>query len=119
MRFSKHVGFDDRRDVLHGHLVDHHRASAAGVTVHQRQYFHLVLRAATQLLERIAANVGLVNLNRAAATTEHDQTVVLHGFADTVPKEPSGLEGNPEGPVKLVGADALLARRDQEDRLKP
>src|SRR5665213_300881 len=39
----------------------------------------------------------------------------LHRFADAMRHEPSGLVGNPQHPVKLVGADALL-RRSHEVR---
>lgn len=33
--------------------------------------------------------------------------------------EPGGFEGHAQGPVKLVGADALLAGGNQEDSLQP
>jgi hypothetical protein len=33
--------------------------------------------------------------------------------------KPSGLEGHPDGPMKLVGAKALLGSRQQVDGLEP
>ena len=47
------------------------------------------------------------------------RVAVAHGFADAVRHEPSGLEGDAQGAVKLVGADALLAAGDQIHRLQP
>ena len=43
----------------------------------------------------------------------------LHGEADTMAKEPSGLVGHFQGAVHLMGADALLAAAHQVHGLQP
>src|SRR3569623_1828993 len=78
------------------HVVDRKAASAASV-----------------------ADESLVGFNETAARAEHAGCVRLHRFADAVRHEPSGFQGDAEGTVKLVRADALLAARDQVHCLKP
>ena len=48
-----------------------------------------------------------------------DAAVVLHGLADAVRHEPSGLVGDAEHAVQLVGGHALLARCQQVRRQQP
>ena len=42
-----------------------------------------------------------------------------HGLADAMPEKPRGFQAAVEGPPKLAGADALLRRGQQVDRLEP
>jgi hypothetical protein len=57
--------------------------------------------------------------SRAAAGAERGEIAGAHGFADAVRHETGGFEGDSEGAVKLIGADALLAGDDEVNRLKP
>lgn len=67
----------------------------------------------------LAADEGLVGFDGLALSTKRTKATFLHGFADAMRHEPSGLEGNAQGPVKLVGADALLAGANKVDRDQP
>src|SRR5262249_41095912 len=67
----------------------------------------------------IAANEGFIDFDDTAARAKRRESAFLHRLADTVRHEPCALEGNAQGAVQLIGADALLARRDQEDCLQP
>lgn len=117
--------FSQDRDKGHGlKVVYNHAARASGVTVHKGQHLVFVfvtapLLRALGLLGAIIADKGFVHFNGAATFTEHLQPVRLHGLADTVTHEPSSFEGHAKGTMQLVGANALLAGRNQEDGLQP
>src|SRR5205823_2448219 len=55
----------------------------------------------------------------AAVAPELLQAAVLHRLADAMRHKPCGLESDAESAMQLVRADALFARRDQEDSLEP
>jgi hypothetical protein len=81
---------------------------------------HVAAAARMGLLHRLAANVGHVRLNSLALTAERRVVVLrLHGLADPMGEEPSGLHAAIKGPLDLPSADALLAARDKLDGLKP
>ena len=60
-----------------------------------------------------------IHFNGAAIGAERSQVAFSHGFPDTVSHEPGGLESNPKGSMKLVGAKALLGGRQQVNGLEP
>jgi hypothetical protein len=64
------------------------------------------------------AEIGFVSFNGLARTTDQI-AVILHGFADAMPQEPSGLHAAIEHPLNLASADAFLAGTHQMDDLKP
>src|SRR3982750_4149361 len=63
--------------------------------------------------------VGLVNFHNAAVAAHRRKRARAQRLADAVRHKPRRLQGDAQGAVKLVRADALLARHHQEDRLKP
>jgi len=54
-----------------------------------------------------------------SSTTKLRERRVPHCLADAVPEEPRSLKRNLQHPVKLVGANALLAGANKVDCLKP
>lgn len=105
--------------------VGHMERTNAPITLDEREYgllagaadFSGALGAVPILL--LAADVGFVRFNKLADTTHWRRITVPHGFTDAMRHEPSGLESDAQGPMKLIGANALLAGRDQEDGLQP
>ena len=81
-----------------------------GRTLHEAAARHEVLSL---------PEVGLVSLDDLANAAQGIEPARAHGLADAMREEPSGLEGDAKRPVQLVGADGLLARRHEEDGLKP
>lgn len=68
----------------------------------------------------LSADIGFIRLNKTALATQGaGQLAVAHCLADAMRHEPSGLKGDAKYPVKLIAADPLLRRAQQEDRLKP
>jgi hypothetical protein len=63
--------------------------------------------------------VGFIALDDLPDATKRVQASRAHRLADAMAHEPRGLERDAQGPVQLVGADALLARRHQVDGLQP
>src|ERR1022692_2701207 len=123
---GKHGGF--RRDVLAQkrneslalQTMDNHAASAPGVAVDQRQHFPLLRRTILGLrLARVDADKGFVNFDRTAAATKRSVVSRFHRQPDTVRHKPCALERDAKSAMQLIRANALLARRDQEDCLQP
>lgn len=70
----------------------------------------------------LAAQVGFVGFQNLASATQRagcETPDFLHALADAVRKEPCGFHRAAQGPLELVGADALLAGRHQMDGLEP
>ncbi len=65
------------------------------------------------------ADVGLIDFNHATFAAKGSETARAHRFANAVRHEPGGFQSHAESAVKLVGADPLLAARDQVHRLQP
>src|SRR5580658_4164501 len=86
---------------------------------HQREHHFLVAGTRAYLAAGLTAPIGLVSLNGLAARAHQPGTLTSHRQANTVPHKPRTLEGYPKGPVKLIGADTLLAGRYEEDCLQP
>ena len=119
-----YVRHHDRAQGRGFEVVHDNATRLASGTVDQGEHFVLVFVAtafllALRLLGVIVADEGFVDLNRATVGTEDIHSAVFHGFADSVAHEPSGLQGNAQSPMQLIGADALLAAGYQEDSLKP
>lgn len=105
-------------------IINNHAARLPGLAIHQRQNLELVgiataLLLALGLLGLVVANESLVDFDNTAVAAHRSQIARPHGFADTMAHKPRGLEGNAQGPVQLVRADALLTGAEKEDRLKP
>lgn len=79
----------------------------------------LGLLVVLELHRTAVADEGLINLNGAAIVAEHVNRTKPHSLANAVRHKPRRLVRNLKHPVKLVGANALLAGRHQVDRLKP
>ena len=56
-----------------------------------------------------AADVGFVHFDDLAAAAHRAQAANAHRFTDTVRHEPRRLVGDLQGPVELMGGNALLA----------
>src|SRR5260221_7626253 len=70
----------------------------------------LVLVASAALVNAhfaVAPDIGFVGLYDLPGATERRGASILHRLADTMREEPRRLEGDAQGPVKLVAADAL------------
>ena len=105
-------------------VVYDHAPHFAGLSIHQRQHFVFVSVAAPLLLVLwfdglVVADESLINLDCAAVSTERGEFATAHGLSDPMAHEPSGLKSDAQSAVQLIGADPLLARADQEDRLQP
>src|SRR6185437_1885393 len=124
VRGARNIFGEERIQGLGLEVIDHDAARLPAIAVDQGQHLELVAGAAPAFLpERflvvVAADEGLVHFDRAASPAERKLAALLHRLADAVRHEPRRLEGDPESAVELVGADAFLARRDQENRLEP
>lgn len=105
-------------------IIHNHAAGLPGLAIHQGKHFVLVgiataLLLATGLFGLVVADESLIDFDNATVATHESQVARPHGLANAVGHEPSGLEGNAQGPVQLVRANALLAGTEKEDRLKP
>src|SRR6185312_9143695 len=65
----------------------------------------------------LTTDIRLVNLDLAAHLAV--EVPGLHGMANAMGHEPSGLVGDPKHSVKLMGTHALLAGRHQVDSHEP
>ena len=65
------------------------------------------------------ADESLIDLDNATVAAHGFGIGVFHGFADAMAHEPRGFEGDAQGPVKLIGANAFLARHHEEYGLQP
>lgn len=105
-------------------IVNHDAPGTTAIAINQSQNLVFMMEAAPLLHTlglngAVMADEGFIYFHRAAAAPEHFKTIGFHGFADTMSHEPSSLEGHAQSPVELVGADTLLAGRNQEDGLQP
>ena len=105
-------------------VINYHAPYLPGPAVHQGKHLVLVSVATAFLLTLglhglVVTDESLIDLDNAAVAAHKRQVVRPHGFAYTMAHEPSGLEGNAQGPVQLVRADTLLAGAKKEHRLKP
>jgi hypothetical protein len=118
--FGRSKVFQRRAEIV-GANVRHVDGSRGTIPLDQRENrVHVAAAARMGLLHRLAANVGHVRLNSLALTAERRVVVLrLHGLADPMGEEPSGLHAAIKGPLDLPSADALLAARDKLDGLKP
>jgi hypothetical protein len=75
-------------------LINVEEAAAASVAIDQAEHGHFV--APTALGSRsasLAANVGLIDFDRATVRAERRKPALAHRFADAVRQEPSGFDG--------------------------
>jgi hypothetical protein len=75
--------------------------------------------AATHLSARLAADVGLVGLHRAAARAQERSRLIGHCETETLCHDPRRLVGHANDAVNLVAADALLRGTKQVRRQHP
>ena len=118
------VSLQDRHNILRLQAINHHAAHLAAGAVNETQHFVLVGVAPTLLLAlglhvTVNADKGFIHFDNPAVGAENQPVAILHGFADTMPHEPCGFKGHAQGTMQLILADALLARANQEHRLKP
>jgi hypothetical protein len=59
----------------------------------------------------LAANVGLINLDRAVDLAERRKIALAHRFEDAMGQEPRRLNNQAERVSDLVRTDAILATR--------
>ena len=122
--FAPKVLANQRGDGVGLEIINDHAADLSAIAVNQRQNLVLVVVAASLLLAlrlngAIMADKSLVNLDGSAISAERGEVATAHRFSDPVAHEPCGLESDAQGAVQLVGADPLLARTNQKDRLQP
>jgi hypothetical protein len=63
------------------------------------------------------AEIGFVDFDDPARTTKRAEMTAAHCLSDAMRHEPRGFQGDAQGSVKLIAADALLAGRKQRNRL--
>ena len=118
------VSLQDRHNVLGLQALDHHASRLAGGAVNETQNFIFVGIAPTLFLAfwfhtTVNADKGFIHFDNPSVGAENQPVAILHGLADTMSHEPCGFQGHAQGAVKLIGAYTLLARANQEHRLKP
>jgi hypothetical protein len=104
------IGHDQRTNVLGIDVGDMERTGAA-FALDQCDNGFLGGGLASGAVLGLAADIGFIgfhDLVSAAKGTSRSRTV--HCFADAVAEEPSGLVGNAEHTLHLLGAHALLGR---------
>lgn len=120
--FACNVFVEDALNFLSREFSQHEATRRASVAVDQRKDAVEIPSAGANVIAALAARVlrlqRLVGFNAAEVAAE-DRAVVFHRFADAVREKPGALKRDAERAVKLVGADALLAGRNQEHGLKP
>ena len=97
------------------------RAHAA-VTLDKRHHGMFFGRRQECLTASLAADIGLIDfdgLARPALGFGEHAAMIFHGFTDTMREEPRGFQAAAKHPLKLAGADALLAGAHQMNGLKP
>jgi len=120
-RFAGNVGADDRSDLRNRRAVNMETASRAAA-LDKGKYGVLAVGGVARALGLAlkATDVGFINFDNAAvAAHRRQQAARSHGFPNAMGQEPSGLVGDAQGAVKLMGTNALLAGSHQEERLKP
>ncbi len=83
---------------------------------------HGVFVSSTALLHGNAgdlADEGFVSFHNPVIAAHRAGIAGAHRFADAVRHEPSGFQGDAQGAVKLVAADAFLAAANQVNGLQP
>jgi len=82
---------------------------------------HRVLVRITALLGHslLVTDKGFVGFNDATVAAYRRKLIGAHCLADAVAHEPSRLKIDPQGAMKLIRADTLLARTHEINRLKP
>ena len=114
------IRLQDRQQGGNPKVFDDNAFGFAGSPVNQSQDFILV--SATTggfgLLE-LVADESFINFNNATTSAEINGAAVIHCQTNTMRHEPSGLEGDAKGAVKLVAGNALLAGAHQVDSLQP
>ena len=110
----------DQRQQVSGLSPVHMEGPATLAAFDQRQ--DSVLMSVAAMLRHVffLADEGLVDFyDSALATHRREHATGHHRGTDTVRHEPCAFERDTKGTVKLVGADALLARAHQVHRLEP
>ena len=88
----------------------------------KRKHRHFVGWWKKGFTRRLPAHVGLVHFDghaSAAKPVSEYAAIFGHGFADTMPQEPSGFHAAIEHPLDLPGRNAFLATAKQMDDLEP
>jgi hypothetical protein len=117
--FFGNVGANDWRNLRNGGAID---MEAAGGPAALDKGKHDVLMAPASLgfwLAFKAADESFVSLNGFASAAQWLHADNAHRLANTMRHEPSGLQGNAQGPVKLVAADTLFAGAKKVHGLQP
>ena len=109
LRLAGQVGFDDGHYVLNGDVIHHNRAGLLGVAINQSQDFALFAGVRAFAVAFDFNHVGFVSFDNSATRAEGRESIIFHGFTDAVRHEPCSFQGNAQGAVQLVGADAFLA----------
>jgi hypothetical protein len=119
MRILGNGVYKDRLQSCRGDIGDVVRTYLAAA-LDQRHDSFLVRNGSISPVLRLAADIGFVRLNELTfATKASRQLTFAHRFADTMAHEPCGFQCDAKGPVKLIAADTLFRRAQQEHRLKP
>lgn len=120
------LSHDDRPQVRGGDAGDVHGADAT-IALDQRARGFLAPAPAqtalgalaTMAVLFLAADEGFIGLYCLAFAAQRSQRTTLHGLANAMGQEPSGLHAALQHPLNLPGRDALLAGAHQVDHLQP
>ena len=119
--FLGDVGANDRHEVADRHPIDM-EATRATAALNEGEHDVAVLRTASaEFLGRALdlAHQGFIDLDNFASAAHRLYADNPHSLADAMRHEPRGLEGDAQGPGKLVARNSLFGRAEQVHRLKP
>jgi hypothetical protein len=121
VRAGRDMHLDNGQQVSSGGAahVEGHDPRTLWAALHEAHDCVLVGIPTTHLGARLPTDEGFVYFDDATFATHRRQAAVLHGFADAMAQEPSGLHAASEGPLKLAGADAFLTAAHHVNGLQP
>jgi hypothetical protein len=117
--FTGNVGADNRSDLCNRSAVDMEAAGGAAALHESQNSIFVAPSGATLGLAFLTTDKGFIRFHNLASAAHGLDTDNAHGLTQAMRHKPSSLEGNAQGPMKLIAADAFLAGAQQIHRLNP
>jgi hypothetical protein len=116
--FARKVIANDRQDFGLCHFVNMERPRRA-TALNERQNSVLVFHALFDLDTLLVANERLIDFHDQAAAAQRRKGAGSHSLPDAMAEKPCRLKRDPEGPMQLICAEALLGRAKKLDCDQP